>query len=98
MLTPATGRAGLAPDCSESVGTVPLWTFHMLGQGCWSQDRGLFLWMAVQKCGGAIDGPSRLMSVIARLRQEHWNSTILFPWCHSRVTAEPHPEAAEQNS
>jgi len=51
VLTPATGRAGLAPDCSGSVGTVPLWTFHMLGQGCWSQDRGIFLWMAVQKCG-----------------------------------------------
>ena len=51
MLTPATGRAKLAPDCSGSVGTVPLWTFHMLGQGCWSQDRALFLWMAVQKCG-----------------------------------------------
>jgi len=43
------GNAKLEPDCFGSVRTIPLSAFRILGQGCSSQDCGIFLWMAVEK-------------------------------------------------
>jgi hypothetical protein len=33
----------------EALRTVPVWAFHILGQGCSSQGGGIFLWKAVEK-------------------------------------------------
>jgi hypothetical protein len=33
----------------EALGTVPLCAFCILGKGCSSQERGIFLWKAVEK-------------------------------------------------
>lgn len=33
----------------EAPRTVPVWAFHILGQGCSSQRGGIFLWKAVEK-------------------------------------------------
>jgi hypothetical protein len=43
------GIAGLPLDAGNALCTFPLWAVYILGQGCSSQERGIFLWKAVEK-------------------------------------------------
>jgi len=48
------GRRVFGRLCGETLGTVPLCAFCILGKGCSSQERGIFLWKAVEKDNGPV--------------------------------------------